>query len=448
MNSGFLNNVMQYTWLQKVKQLLGDSLVEVGIGALIVGSIFGGMRYRSDSSKAGEIPLAFSEIEHNTRDLHRLGQPVPPLTRYYSVVNDVPMKVFESNNIAREHSAGNTAFARELETRRDRALRVYPLISEYAPELPKDADAALQSLHKIVDAATELPAVTSEFSSAWDENHHDVTHTHTWTTTECDADGKNCHDEEHSEEVYDYTIHTYNYYPEHGESAARLLDAFLKNHPDLNVEERLHLAASTQADNEYAIEKSRRSELDGKRLSAEEYLALSNTWATGSTLTKYLPVIVSHHASLAELSPVWNAAKGTAQSDEYRTYSHSDDGPGEFQVANSASEEGQTIYNAARKIIDGIQFAREGVPALDAKIKEYISVVLDKKPGDANELRSEVMQLATDIYQKNFENGFDVEPFKWLNVVLFTLLGAGVGAAAGGGVAYCRNKRTNRSYSY
>ena len=97
------------------------------------------------------------------------------------------------------------------------------------------------------------------------------------------------------------------------------------------------------------------------------------------------------------------------------------------------------------KITGGIQYAGQTAPALQAKIKEYIGVVLDRKPGDPDQLRGEVMQLSRNIYQKNIENGLDVEPFKWGEVVLFTMLGLLAGGAAGAGGDYYLTKRKSKT---
>lgn len=432
MNYSFLDKLKHYPYRRKAKQLLFETPIEIMIGILLVGSITGGLTYRNRAAKAGEIPLAFSEIEQTTKEFERAGQPVPPLTRFYSVNNEVAMKVFESNNIAYSLGGSHQVFARELETRVDPALKVHPLISEYAKDFPQTAQDALRSLDKLTQAAAELPKINNAFARSWDEDHDDVYHTEYYTTTSCDSKGQ-CTTTTHSRQVYDYTIHTYDYYPQHGAAAARMLIDFLAKHPDLNIEERLYLAKMTHADNEYAIEKSMREKFDGKAPSPADYVQLANTWATGSNLTKYLPLVTSHHSSLSNLSPAWNAATRTAKSTRYRTYSSSDAGPREFQIAESALGHGQAIEQSALRITEGIRFSGQRVPELDAKIKEFIGVTLDGKPGDPDKLRDEVMKMARDIYEKNYENGFDVQPFKWLEVVLFTILGMVAGGLAGAG---------------
>ena len=230
-----------------------------------------------------------------------------------------------------------------------------------------------------------------------------------------------------------------------------MLASYLKRHPDLNVEEQLYLATSTQADNEYAIEKSRREELKGKQPSPEEYLKIANTWATGSNLAVLIPVITSNQTALTNIAPLWNDAENKAQSTSYPTNSHSDSGPREYQLAEAAERYSQNIDDSASRIIDGIEFTKQNAPVLDAKIKKFIEAAFFGKNDEANRLRHEVLQLARDIYQKNFEGGFDVQPFKWTDVILFALLGMATGGLAGAGVEHLfqmrRRAGTLSSYS-
>ena len=74
-------------------------------------------------------------------------------------------------------------------------------------------------------------------------------------------------------------------------------------------------------------------------------------------------------------------------------------------------------------------------------------MTLDKKSGDADKLREQVMDLSRDIYRKNFENGLDVQPFKWGEVVLLTILGMFAGGLAGFGVDRYLDMRKNREVS-
>lgn len=430
----FIEKIKGYPWRHNIKKLLFETPAEILIGVLLVGSIFGIAGYRNRSALAGEIPIAFSEVEQITRDFHKDNKPVPPLTRFYAVNNDIAMKVFESNNIALAIGKSNLVFATELRTRVDAAFQLHPLISTYADEMPKDADAALSSLDKLSTASSRLPNINAAFSQAWDESHYDVTHTHYWTTTDCDANGKNCTTTTHSEEVYDYTIHTYTYHPEIGRRAARLLSEFIEHNPDLTVNERLYLARETHAENEEAIAKSMKRKLDGKTPTADQYLKFANTWAQGSNLVKYVPRITNDYDALKSISAAWNSAAGTASSTRYITYSHSDSGPREYQVSEAEQERGGDIVQASDRILGGVQFSKEAVPALDAKIKQYVGVVLDGDEGDANQLRSDIMKLSRKIYQNNYENGFDVQPFKWLDVILITMLGMAIGGGIGFGI--------------
>lgn len=446
MSESIFSKAKNYPWKKRIKRLLFETPIEVFIGVLLVGAISGPLIYRNRAARAGEIPVAFSEIEQTTKDFARQGKPVPPNTKAYSYANDIPAKVFESSNIAFALGNSHPVFAHELQTRIDANLKIHPLLSTYAEEMPQVTADALQSMRKLVGAANELPAITQAFNAAWSENHHDVTHVRHWTTRECDSKGKNCHSVSHSQTVYDYTIHTYSFHAQAAQRAAQLLNDFISRNPDLTVEERLYLARETHAENEEAIAKSMKRQLEGKTPTADQYLKLANTYAQGSNFVKYQPGIASDYGTMKGLSPAWNAALGTAHNEQYRTYSHSDSGPREYQIAESAQNHGQSIVQSSHHILDGIQFAGTASVELNNKIKDYVGVVLDHKPGDPDKLRSEIMTLARGIYDKNFENGFDVHPFKWLDVILLTMLCMAGGGAAGFGVDRLLNSRRREWY--
>lgn len=446
MSESIFTKAKSFPWKKTIKRLLFETPVEVMIGVLLVGAIAGPLLYRNRAARAGEIPTAFSEIEHTTKDFARQGKAVPPNTKYYSYANDIPAKVFESNNIALAVGESHFVFAKELQTRVNANYQRHPLLSTYAEEMPQVATDALKSMHKLVGAANELPAINAAFEKSWTESHVDHTKTKRWTTRECNSEGKNCRTVSHSKQVYDYTIHTYTFHPDQARRAAQLLNDFIGRNPDLTVEERLYLTRETHAENEEAIAKSMKRELEGKTPTAEEYLKLANTWAQGSNFVKYQPGITANYGELRGLSSAWNAALNTAQNVRKRTNSHFDSGPREYQVAESARKHGQSIVEASHQIVDGIRFTGTAATDLNNKIKEYVGVVLDQKPGDPDKLRSEVMQLARDIYQKNYENGFDVQPFKWLEVILLTMLCMAGGGAAGFGVDRLLHARRREWY--
>lgn len=446
----FITRLREYPWRKNIKKLLFETPIEVMIGVILVGAISGPLIYRNRAARAGEIPIAFSEVEQIRKDFNKAGKPVPPLTQFYAVNNDVPMKVFESNNIALAVGKSHAIFATELRTRIDANFKIHPLISTYAEEMPQDADAALQSLNKLTTAEQQLPGVANAFGKVWSEWHHDVTHTRHWTTRECDAKGKNCHSVSHSQTVYDYTIHSYTYHADAARRAAALLNAFVANNPDLTISERLYLAGETHAENQQAIAQSMKRQLEGKTPTEDQYLKFANTWASGSNLLKYAPDIASEYGTLTAIARDWtNAANaGRDYSTRYTTYSHFDSGPREYQIADAAQSHSSGIANKSHEITDGIAFSRNAVTQLDAKIKEYVGVVLDHKPGDADQLRADIMEMSRDIYQKNYENGFDVQPFKWLDVILFTMLCMALGGAAGFGVDRLLNSKKEEWYDH
>lgn len=406
-----------------------DQGLRLAVGALGLSVVFGGVAYYIQDKNSRCEPVAFSEFGKTARAFEKEGKPVPALTHYYSIVNDMSMQVFEAFNLSNGCGAKGSSFATELEFKTNRGSRVHRQIGERAGELPAASDQALRDLEKFTQALAELPAVVKAFDDSWRHTQDDVYMTKTREHTVCDIDGKNCHTETERYEEYDHTVHHYRYFRENGQRAAVLLADFLTHHPDLTIAQELIRATSTEADNEYAIETSMKKLFEGKMPTNDDYLAMANSWADGSNYTKYRPVISAERDNLAGLSPRWRAALQIARSQSYTTYSKVDSGPAEYRVAGAAEDSGNAIMDAAGRVIGGVVHARAAVPELEAAIAEYIDVSLNAKPGDEAKLKKRVIETAQSLYERNYEGGLPVRPFSWPTVCLFALLGGALGAA-------------------
>jgi predicted transcriptional regulator len=353
------------------------------------------------------------------------------------------MKVFECWNISNKYTligSNTTAFARELEAKMDPSLRIHKHeIPDFTKNMTQYTDASYQQLKDFLDVLQRIRPTNNYFDAAWKDDHNDIYHTEIYFTTETSTDGQGhtqMYTVMHTRQVYDYTIHTYEYNNREGEQASRSLDDMLLKHSALKTPEELTVVNATQADNEDAIERSREKQLKGKRLSPQELLSYAKNWAEGSTYKTNLSTIHEMMNALKQDSPKWDRVKTKAHSTKYQTYSHSDSGPLEFQVAETALEHGQTLEKNIAQIKQGIDFVREKAPVLHQKIEDYIAVVLDKKQGNPNKLKKELLSLAKDAYSKNFKKGFDVEQSKWYMVVIWSILGAAAGAGLGFGADY------------
>jgi hypothetical protein len=447
MKSDFLSAARNYPYKAKFMQLVYDTPIEVAIGAVALGGLFGGCSYVLSDGSANMVPTAFSEIGAIKREAARENRPVPPLTRHYAKTSDVVMKVEEARNLSEKENGSHRAFAQELEAQMDPALKVHHLISEYAKEIPNDANAAVEALPKLTTAMGTLPPVISAFSNTWSRYSSDNTHQDCKPVERCSGSGKDrsCSTSIECTTVCDSTDYTYNYHREEGLKAARLLGEFVTRLPDMKTDERLQLAKETGADNEYAIESSMKELFKGKIITPQEALKFANIWATGSNFTAEMPVIEQNHAELKRLSPVWASTARTAKDEHHRSLiCHLEIVPDNVKLSDKLEETAQTVLTSSHKIIDGIQFAGANVPKLSAKIDRYIGVVLDGKKGDAGDLRSDIMDLTHQIYEKNYEKGLNIDPFNVSPILLWTLFGLAAGAGAGAGVNHMINKRRRR----
>jgi hypothetical protein len=441
MNKPFINLP---SLLNKTQNLLRQTPSQVAIGALLVGGASGSATYIAQSQRRGNIPVAFSEAGQISRHFKAMGQEMPPLTTFYARTNDLLMQIFEANDIAYFGNTSNEAFARQLLTRIDPALRRHRQIPEYIRETPAITQQAYQSLSNLVDAEKELAKIASALNNSWDESHIDTDIP--VPSTSCDTKG-NCTTTINW--VYEYTTHSYTYYPEQGQYAAHLLNNFIARYPDLYVREKLVTANAVGQDNESAMAFSMHNVLKDGYLSPEKALMFAKKWATGSNFTKFTPTIYSSYAAIQNLAPTWNSDAYTASSTSYITYSHSDSGPTTYQHAQYARHYAADVVDSSLKITQGMQTVADNAPVLEEKVREFIAVTLDHKPGNANRLRGEVLSSAQRMYQKNYADGFDVQPIKPLLIALFALAGSVIGGASIYGarrLLSARQKRATHGY--
>ncbi len=414
-----------------VAWFLKELAPQAAAAAILIGFTLGSFAYSSEAEKEKSIPVAFSEIGKIITRHKASGEPLSPLTLYYAKTNDLALQVFDANNQALRFGKGHSTFAKELEMKIDPAFRVHKQIPEYVEEIPVLSHLALAAVSKLAEAQNELPKVTDNLSDLWTESHEDVTHLE--TSTSCDSKG-NCTTT--MIEVYDYTIHRYWYDSQAGRLVPALLKALYEKVPDVKIGDRLSLAQKTDVKNEYAIERSMKKTLEGKIPTEEQALQIINVWATGSNYAVFAPQADANYEALRGMANQWGPAMRGAASVTYTTISHSDSGPKEYQFAKRALGYAENVYAFAGKVVNGIRFAAQTAPVLEAKARAYVSVVLDRKPGDADALRDQVMKTSRMLYQNNFERGHDVHPFKWWKV----LLAAGLGASCGAGLVWAGHR--------
>lgn len=434
---------------QRTKDLVENTKVEILAGGLLFGSIGFYNSYQDNKDRENHIPVAFSEIGKTRKLYAKNGHETPPLTDFYSTTNDLVMKVFEARNASRDGFFENEtkAFGRELDRIIDPSLKVHKQLPECASQVVNDAGKAMQSIEKLTSARNDLVAINKELEGSWTESHNDHYRTEKYKKR-VRVRKRRYRTVTRTRQVYDHTTHSYAYYPQHGVAAGNLLENFFVKHPDVNLAEHLILATSTEAENEYAMFKSMPQRFQGKSPTPQDYLEVANTWAKGSNLTKYTPIIHKSHEGLKTLSPRWANEKYDAQSVSYNTKSKSDAGPSGYRISQAALKNGHEMRESIEHITSGITFASKKSPELVQKAKDLVEMTTRYKEGDADQKAEEVMDLAQDIYHSNFEAGFDIEPFKWSNVLLWAFSGMAAGAAAGTGIdAFIDNRKRKREDS-
>ena len=430
--------VRHYPYGERAKRLIIDTPVEVAIGAVLLGSAMTFSGIAHERGKEGQIPLAFSEYRH-MRLYHETigGRTMPVMTNLYATANDSLMQVFEANNLAHNvWGMSHHSFAYELEKKVDTSMRIHMLITDHAQNMPRYSSAARLSIAPMTAAARDLQPAIRALDAAWDEDHDDVYRTEYYSEEECSGTGesRSCHMVQKSRQVYDHTVHTYTYDRQQGERAAALLRDFSARHPNIQVNQQVLMASTTNAENEWAIRESRRRMPGYKAPTQEEYQAYTNTWATGSNYVRLSPGIYDMHTRVRNITPQWSQAAPRARSTRYTTYSSSDSGPQSFQTAEAALSYALTMSNNVGRIDSGMAALGTGIPALQQKIVTYVNAVLHGGEGNPNQLRREILRDARDLYARNYDGGFDTTPANWgmvvLKAVMGLLLGAGLGFGA------------------
>jgi len=232
-----------------------------------------------EMQRSRTIPLSFSEIGAVERSAKKNNIEVGPITEYEMKVNDMCMKIFEAYNESQSSFMSSTNYEKfasniydHMEQRNVYKYNLKNLLEQVPTYVPQ----IYQKLEKYKVVDKELYSINSNLDKAWDDFHVDNYHTEIRTRTYTDSKG-NMHTELYTVQVYDNTTHTYDYNKAYGEESAKnLLDLFAKV-PKLQLEEKILKADETNADGEYASEKSRNAILSEKKLTQKELLDIANT---------------------------------------------------------------------------------------------------------------------------------------------------------------------------
>jgi hypothetical protein len=426
------------------KNALKYTFIEVPLIAALGATLGLSLSVRYEAQKERQLPLAFAEVSQMERDAEAEGKSFEEekIARFYAFLNDAIMKTIECSNLSWDqtrYGSNYERFARELENKIDPALNHHHYrLDQILEMLPKLGKEALKKMQEFQTIQGQTRRANQSLDSTWEDfhvdNYHTEYYTETVTETVTDSDG-NTHTESHEEirsrEVYDDTTHTYNYSNSEGEEASARLSKMAREHGNFKWPENLRRVETTNAEGEWAAQVSRQKGDKQVRLSQSELLTIANTWNTGSSYNMNKQTLLSCIGQIPNHAKRWGNAKQTAHNERYKTTRHSDDGPEEFQIAESALANGRVLDSSISEVIDGINRVIAEAPQLESAIKQYIAVTLDNKKGSERELQRYIMNTVKNWYMQNYSGGFNITPFNWLSVIGFTFLGGFLGAGAG-----------------
>ncbi len=409
-----------------VKDILKTTSVEVALFAVL--GIGVGIYHQTgeELKRSQKIPLAFSEIWEIERTAKKNNIELGAINTYEIKVNDMCMKIFEAYNDAQWLFLPSTEkFASNIYDGMNYNHIYKYNLKDLLAQVPSYVPQINKKLEKYTIINKSLNISNDNMSKAWDDTHTDNYHTEIRTRTVTDSKG-NSTTETYTEEVYDDTTHDYEYNKTSWEEAAKNLTELFTKVPTIQLEEKILKTSITNAEGEYAADKSREKTSAKERLTQEQLLAVANTWYTGSTLLKNINIVNAQYPKLGKSAIDRNTAKGTAHDETYNTYSHFDDGPKEFQVGKNTLDLGMQINDNLKEIQQVINTTHVKVPLLESKIKKFVEVGYVKYSSsskEAKELAEEIMTLTKEIYKMNFKEGINVDRFRWGMIFLFALIG-------------------------
>lgn len=428
-----------------VKELLRDTPIEVLIVSLGLGTAAALVSHKIESNRDKLIPVAFSEISQIEDQAEAAGKEVDTFTLYHAGLNDLVMKVLESWNDAWKYSSNRSSaykkFGELLDARMCGRTSFRHKLSDLLEDVPRHTESALEELSGFAKASNRIKGVNVNFKRAWNERHIDNYHTEIRTrlVTHTDSKGNSyTTTETYTVQVYDDTTHTYNYNKNEGESASSRLDGILEDFDKLALAINMKMATIVQEENLEAIKLSRKIEQD-EELTDAELMKLACTWRFGSNMFQNKGAFANPWGQLRKDADNWRNAKGSARDHKYKTTRHLDSGPEEYRVVKQALDHGEYFVKSIDEVLNAMNYVKQQVPQLEEKIRTFIGVMLypEDVPGvepRPKQMAYEIRDLAKEIYQRNFKEGFDVERYRTGMVVLYGVLGLIAGALLGLGV--------------
>ena len=419
--------------LNKIKSLFIETKIELVLFSIIGFLLVFLISYINEYENSKYIPIAFSEMEEIENICKKESTNVPVITKYLNSTFDLTNKVFECWNESQNLmllGSNTKSFASELDYRIDTILRNHKYeITDLKLIIQDYSDSLNIYFKKYIEVMNNSAYITDLANKTWKYDTYDHYHPETRTYTTTDSKG-NSTTHTYIVMVYDYTDHTFTYYPVYGEILDNDNFKFINDYHNFFYDENLITSNKVGANNEYAIQKSRKNKIDSS-LSQEQILFISKQWATNSFYTIYNAKLHVNWDYYNQLQPAWTFDKLNSHSIKFRTTSHRDDGPKEYRTVQKIKNTSNNINSITSSIIFTIRNTKINVIKLEQLIKDYIDVSLNNKEGDAEELKYQIMHLTKNVYESNFIGQEKINMFNWWIVIGWSLFGAFIGLIVG-----------------
>jgi hypothetical protein len=422
--------------ISSAKNVLRNTAIEVALGATLIGGAGTAIMYNHEAASAKRVALSFSEVGQLIRENEYQGKGISPTNMYIPLVNDFCMKNFEVWNDANNYLTFNQDwFAHYLEVKQGQDAYRYDL-NDLRELIPQYGDTVLeQSLQEYSQLKKETQPVEKNLDAAWNYRTRDNYHTEIRTRQNCSTNSEGnttCTTETYTVQVYDDTDHYWDYFATPGKQSAKQLEKLLTEFPKLEFPDNVLTATQTNADGEYAAEKSRTPLGKGTiTLSPEELLDISKIWHKGSTLLYDKEMAEIHHRELHKYGGQWIALESQAESVYDNTTRRKESGPKTYRMNEQSLHASQGIIHHISSMENLIQYNKEEIEAISTLGDSLIQEHYFGDKGHARDLIEEYHDRTISLYETNFHNAPPVEKYNPWAVAgvgfLSALLGIGIG---------------------
>ena len=385
--------VITFTWL-----------VVIGLLTLI---------HSCELERSRTLKLSFSEIGQIMKDRKSEGGSVDSLTLYLTQVNDMCMKVYEAWHISQNKFSPDMdkSFAFELDISMNQSKKIYHYdLRELFSSIEKSVKDTFEIFKMLPPMIADLKTILMTSEDVWETEKDESGHWEEECSTDSDGN-ESCH----SYYVCDYIDYTYHFNRNKLEQTIQLTEYYIaKNYEIPYYEAILKPASKTNADGEYAVERTRNKEqvtIDIKTYKSD--------WIHNSTFTNLIGYIRADLTRIPIHLTVIQVGQLSSKTTRYRDNScGSGRPPKEMRQVREYSSTLATLTGNLTILWNSFVKTKELTPKLKVMIEKFIGTELDYSKEKLDYSSDEILNLTSDIQSINFNRAEKVMAYrKWVIII-------------------------------